>query len=382
MKILLIGGGGFIGSRTALRLLAAGHEPVVLDSFEPQIHGPDPASSPTCRELVGAMEVRRGDTRDAAALAFALSGVEAVYYFPAGTGTGQSMYQIEKYCDINARGAGVFAEALTVHAANIRRVVVSSTRAVYGEGAAFCAEHGRVYPKARRLEDLEAGRFETFCPVCGAPVQPKASQEEDQFLPLSIYGITKLAQEQIIATTTAALGLPCTVFRYQNVYGPGQSLHNPYTGILGIFTQLVLAGREINLFEDALPTRDFVHVDDVVEYNLRALSSENAGPAVFNVGSGVRSTLRDLAEAIGAGLDRPGPTKVSGQFRVGDIRHAAADLRLLTAALGPHDFMPLTRGVKTFTDWVATEGGSEAANARFDRSLEEMRKAGLLRSAS
>ena len=328
---------------------------MVLDSFEPQIHGSDPAASPTCRELFGVMEVRRGDTRDAAALASALSGVEAVYYFPAGTGTGQSMYQIEKYCDINARGAGVFAEALTAQAGNIRRVVVSSTRAVYGEGAAFCGEHGRVYPKARRLADLEAGRFATFCPVCG---------------------------QQIIATTTAALGLPCTVLRYQNVYGPGQSLHNPYTGILGIFTQLVLAGRAINLFEDALPTRDFVHVDDVAEYNLRALSSEAAGPAVFNVGSGVRSTLRDLAEAIGTGLDRPGPTKVSGQFRVGDIRHAAADLRLLTAALGPHDFMPLTRGVKTFTDWVAAEGGSEAANARFDRSLEEMRKAGLLRSAS
>jgi len=382
MKILLIGGGGFIGSRTALRLLAEGHEPVVLDSFEPQIHGPDPASSPTCRGLFGAMEVRRGDTRDAAALASALRGAEAVYYFPAGTGTGQSMYQIEKYCDINARGAGVFAEALAAHARTLQRVIVSSTRAVYGEGAALCEEHGRIFPKARRTDDLEAGRFETSCPVCGKPVQPEASREDDPFLPLSIYGITKLAQEQIIATTTAGLGLPCTVFRYQNVYGPGQSLQNPYTGILGIFTQLVLSGREINLFEDARPTRDFIHVDDVVEYNLRALNSETADAAVCNVGSGIRSTLTDLAEAIAAGLERPCRTKISGQFRVGDIRHAAADLQRLTAALGDHDFIPLDPGVKTFTDWVAAEGGSEAANERFERSLAEMRKAGLLRSTS
>ncbi len=382
MKVLLIGGGGFIGSGTALRLLMEGHEPVVLDSFEPQIHGPDPSASPTCRGLFGAMEVRRGDTRDAAALGSALSGVEAVYYFPAGTGTGQSMYQIEKYCDTNARGAGVFAEALAAHAGTLRRVIVSSTRAVYGEGAAFCGEHGRVFPKARSLADLEAGRFETSCPHCAKRVQPEASREDDPFLPLSIYGITKLAQEQIIATTTAGLGLPCTVFRYQNVYGPGQSLQNPYTGILGIFTQLVLAGREINLFEDALPTRDFVHVDDVVEYNLRALNSETPGAAVCNVGSGVRTTLNDLAEAIAAGLERPGRTKISGQFRVGDIRHAAADLRVLNATFGAHDFIPLAPGVKTFTDWVAAEGGSAAANERFDFSLKEMRKAGLLRSAS
>jgi len=382
MKILLIGGGGFIGSHTALRLLSEGHEPIVLDSFEPQIHGPDPASSPTCRGLFGTMEVRQGDTRDAAALASALSGVEAVYYFPAGTGTGQSMYQIEKYCDINTRGAGVFAEALAANAGKLRRVIVSSTRAVYGEGAAFCQEHGRVFPKARRTEDLEAGRFETSCAVCGKPVQPESSREEDPFLPLSIYGITKLAQEQIIATTAAGLGLSCTVLRYQNVYGPGQSLQNPYTGILGIFTQLVLSGREINLFEDALPTRDFVHVDDVVEYNLRALNSTTPGAVVCNVGSGVRSTLRDLAEAIAAGLERPCRTKVSGQFRVGDIRHAAADLQCLSATLGEHDFIRLIPGVKSFTDWVAGEGGSEAANERFDRSLEEMRQAGLLRSVS
>ena len=382
MKILLIGGGGFIGSRTALRLLADGHEPLVLDAFDPQIHGIEPEASPTCRDLFGALEVRRGDTRDAKAVASALAGMEAVYYFPAGTGTGQSMYQIEKYCDINARGAGVFAEALSTVKGTLRRVIVSSTRAVYGEGAASCPEHGRVFPKARSVANLAAGRFETCCPHCASPVLPEASLEDDPFLPLSIYGITKLAQEQIITTTAAGCDIPCTAFRYQNVYGPGQSLHNPYTGILGIFTQLVLAGREINLFEDAQPSRDFVHVDDVVEYNVRALASTAGESHILNVGSGVRSTLQDLAEAIANGLGRPNRTQISGQFRVGDIRHAAADLTRLRSALGQHAFHSLTGGVKTFTDWVATEGASDQANERFDRSLEEMRQAGLLRSSS
>jgi dTDP-L-rhamnose 4-epimerase len=382
MKILLIGGGGFIGSRTALRLLAAGHEPVVLDCFDPQVHGPEPKASATCRELFGAVDVRVGDTRDAAAVQAALEGVEAAYYFPAGTGTGQSMYQVEKYCDVNARGAGVFAEAMVAARDHLRRVIVSSTRAVYGEGAASCPEHGRVFPKPRLAAAMEAGNFETSCPRCDAPVRPEASREDDPFLPLSIYGITKLAQEQVIATAAAGAGLPCTVFRYQNVYGPGQSLKNPYTGILGIFTQLAAAGREINLFEDALPTRDFVHVDDVVEYNVRALFAESPDAVVLNVGSGVRSTLADLAAAVSAGLGRETPVRVSGQFRIGDIRHAAADLSELTTHLGGHAFVSLKDGVKTFTDWATAEGVEDAGNQNFLRSLEEMRAAGLLRSSS
>lgn len=381
MKIALIGGGGFIGSRTALRLLAEGHEPVVFDSFDEQIHGPDPAVSPTCRDLFGAVEIRRGDTRDAAALSAVLDAAEAVYYFPACTGTGQSMYQIERYCDINARGAGVFAEALVAKGRTLRQVIVSSTRAVYGEGAASCAAHGRVFPRARREGDLAAGRFETECPVCGGGISPEPSREGDPFLPLSIYGITKLAQEQIIATA-AGQDIPCTVFRYQNVYGPGQSLQNPYTGILGIFTQLVLSGREINLFEDAQPSRDFVHVDDVVEYNVRALRISEPQTTVLNVGTGERSTLADLAEAISGALGKPCRAKISGQFRVGDIRHAVADISRLTAVLGAHEFISLARGVQGFTGWAAAEGTSAAANERFDRSLEEMRAAGLLRSSS
>ncbi|PTX96897.1 epimerase [Spartobacteria bacterium LR76] len=382
MKILLIGGAGFIGSHTALRLLREGHEPVVLDSLDPQIHGTDLGTSATFGLLNGRVPVICGDTRDRGAVERAVRDVEAIYYFPAGTGTGQSMYQIERYTDINARGAAVFGEVLGEHKAHIRKVIVSSTRAIYGEGAAICPEHGRVYPDSRKLADLEAGIFETKCPICGAPMEPSASLESDPARPSSIYGITKLAQEQIVSNVCQSHGIPAVVFRYQNVYGPGQSLNNAYTGILSIFTQLLLAGREINLFEDSLPSRDFVFIDDLVEYNVRALSLESDGLEVFNLGSGVRSTLVDLVEALAAALGVELKYFISGQFRVGDIRHAAADLTRLTAGLGAHEFLSLCDGVKQFTDWVGRPGEQiTEANRRFDHSLNEMAAAGLLRSS-
>jgi len=381
MKVLLIGGAGFIGARTALRLLDQGHEVAILDSLDPQIHGDDPLQSQTLAILQGRAPVEKGDTRDSAALDRALAGAEAVYYFPACTGTGQSMYRVEQYCDVNVRGVGVFAEALSRYRDHIGKVIVSSTRAVYGEGAALCPEHGRVFPFARRVEDLEAGRFGTVCPICHQPVEPSASHETDPVAPASIYGITKLAQEQIVANTAQSLGIPAIIFRYQNVYGPGQSLKNPYTGILSIFTQLLLAGREINLFEDAQPTRDFVHVDDVVAYNVRALTAPVSRVAALNVGSGHRASLVDLVQALGGALGIEPRYFVSGQFRLGDIRHAAADLAALRRVLGSHEFVSLDAGMRTFTDWVRAQELSQEANAGFDRSLSEMQAAGLLKTA-
>jgi dTDP-L-rhamnose 4-epimerase len=381
MKVLIVGGAGFIGSHTALRLAAQGHEPVIFDSLDPQIHGDGAKSSPCLRSIDGKFPVIVADTRDRAALDAALREAETVLYLPACTGTGQSMYQVERYSDVNARGAAVFCEALAAARDRVRRVVISSTRAIYGEGAATCAQHGRVVPKSRAAADLEAGRFETSCPVCEAAVTPEASREDDPNSPVSIYGITKLAQENLIANLGGALGIPVTIFRYQNVYGPGQSLNNAYTGILSIFTQLLMAGREINLFEDGKPTRDFVFIDDVAEYNVRALLSETPGVRALNVGSGVRSTLFELVEALAAALGVAANHRVSGQFRLGDIRHAVADVSRLQKELGPQNFTGLREGVAQFVRWVQNEGTSADANERFDQSLAEMAKAGLLRGA-
>lgn len=379
MNVLLIGGAGFIGSRTAFRLLADGHSPVVFDSFDPQIHGASGLEH--VAELRRSLPVIEGDTRDGAALEKCLREIDAVYYFPACTGTGQSMYRAGQYCDVNVHGAGVFADVLQKFRARISRIVVSSSRAVYGEGAAECEHHGRVFPRGRQAGEMEAGRFESTCPHCGKPVSALPSREDDAFGPVSIYGITKLAQEMVIANTAASAGIPSVVFRYQNVYGPGQSLANPYTGILSIFTQLLLGGQAINVFEDGLPTRDFVYVDDVVEYNRRALTAPLSGSVVLNVGTGVRKTIFDLVKALGNALAVETRHFVSGDFRLGDIRHAVADTELLSQTLGSLDFTPLETGVRAFTDWVTSQQLSSQANASFQKSLEEMRGAGLLRTA-
>jgi dTDP-L-rhamnose 4-epimerase len=380
MKILLIGGAGFIGSRTAIRLLEAGHDPVVMDSFDPQIHGE--AGLGHVADLRRLMPVVTGDTRDRVALDRCLRECDAVYYFPASTGTGQSMYRMGEYCDVNVRGAGVFADALLAHRSRISMVVVSSSRAVYGEGAALCHEHGRVFPRSRKAIDLGAGRFDAVCPRCAKPVEALSSREDDSYGPVSIYGITKLAQEMVIANAAAAAGVPSVVFRYQNVYGPGQSLKNPYTGILSIFAQLLLAGEKINVFEDGMPTRDFIHVDDVVEYNVRALTADIHGPVTLNVGTGNRSTICDLIHALGRALGVDPFQSVTGDYRIGDIRHAVADTERLFSTLGRIDFKGLEDGVKDFIAWVDGQKLTGSANESFRKSLEEMRAQGLLRTVS
>jgi dTDP-L-rhamnose 4-epimerase len=290
------------------------------------------------------------------------------------------MYRVGEYCDVNVRGAGIFADVLLAHRSRISRVVVSSTRAVYGEGAASCPEHGRIIPKGRKANDLDAGHFETTCPRCSQPVTPLPSHEDDAFGPVSIYGITKLAQERVIANAAESAGISSVTFRYQNVYGPGQSLKNPYTGILSIFTQLILGGDKINVFEDGMPTRDFIHVDDVVEYNVRALTAELSESVVLNVGTGVRKTIFNLIDALGNALDVVPRQAISGDFRLGDIRHAVADTECLFSTLGRIEFKNLEEGIKDFTCWVEGQKISTSANGLFKKSLEEMRRAGLLRT--
>ncbi len=378
MKILLIGGAGFIGTATAAALLGAGHSVRIADSFDPQIHGADYHTSPAYLRLEEHCEIQAGDVRDRAALERTLEDIEAVYFFAAGTGTGQSMYQVHRYCDVNVLGTAVFAELLPQFRDQVRKVIVSSSRAVYGEGAYRCATHGRIRPAGRTAERLRERRWDVLCPHCAAPAETLASEEDDAWAPTSIYGITKLAQEQILLQTCANFAIPAVLFRYQNVYGPGQSLKNPYTGILAIFSQVLARGEEVNIFEDGLPTRDFVQIDDVVHYNLRALTAEAPEPLVLNVGSGVRTTLLELLAALAAALGVEPRHRISGDFRAGDIRHACADLRRLTATLGPREFTTIQEGVRGLVAWILEQGGDGLSTTAYRSSLDEMRRAGMM----
>ena len=378
MKCLLLGGAGFIGRRLAWSLSNHGWTVHILDIFDPQIHGDDLAALLLAENWPHGTKITVGDVRDSVAVGQALENIDTIFYLAAETGTGQSMYQIKRYTETNVMGAAVLAEEIARRRAQIRRVIVSSSRAVYGEGCYLCPEHGRVFPRTRNPADLEAGRFNPSCPTCGGSLTESASQETDIVHPGSIYGITKLAQEQIILNVCEALGIPAIALRYQNVYGPGQSLKNPYTGILSIFSQLLLQDRPINVFEDGLPTRDFIFVDDVTEFNCRAAESSLSGCHILNVGTGVRQSLLDVVRALGAAFQRSPAYSVSGQFRKGDIRHAAADTTKLFQTIGKHDFVSFQEGINRFAAWVLKQDIEKDANERYLKSLNEMAALGLL----
>jgi dTDP-L-rhamnose 4-epimerase len=378
MKILMIGGGGFIGSATAEALCRVGHDVIVADVFDPQIHGADIRRSPTFQRLGKEVEIHVADARDPSAVEPLMRQAEAVYFFAAGTGTGQSMYQVRRYCDVNVMGAAVLAESLPAHRDRLKRVVLSSTRAVYGEGAYRCAAHGKVTPSGRTAERMRAGDWEPSCPICGAALQTLASTETDALLPTSIYGTTKLAQEQILFQSCQGFGIPFVAYRYQNVYGPGQSLRNPYTGILSIFCQLLAKREEVNVFEDGLPTRDFVHIEDIVHYNLRALELPLSESVTLNVGSGQGVTLINVVKALAEALGVEAGYRISGEFRAGDIRHACADLGALSARFGARDFIRFEDGVRDLVEWICGQGSDGLSGLAYRKSLEEMRQTGLL----
>ena len=233
MKILISGGAGFIGTHLARRLLADGADVTIFDSFSPQIHG---GADVLPEEIAPHVRLIRGDVRDQSAFFAALDGQETVVHLAAETGTGQSMYEVSRYTDVNLGGTALLMDYLVNSPkSKITKLVTASSRAIYGEGKYECPAHGSVYPEARREADMKAGRFEPVCPVCAAPCVSVPTDENSRLSPSSFYGLTKQVQEQMTLLFGRTRGVSAFALRYQNVYGPGQSLRNPYTGILAIF---------------------------------------------------------------------------------------------------------------------------------------------------
>lgn len=379
--ILITGGAGFIGSRLSLRLLAAGHRVRVLDALIPQIHGDDPERSPLYRTIAGRVEFIRASVTDPVAMSQALADVDTVVHLAAETGTGQSMYAIRHYVDVNVGGTALLLDLIANGNGNfgVRKLVVASSRAVYGEGRYRCAVHGTVYPEPRRAADMERGDFAPHCPVCDQPVDVLATDEATPVRPASIYGISKLNQEQMVLTVAAALGISALAFRYQNVYGPGQSLSNPYTGILSIFSTRIRNGSDINVFEDGRESRDFVFIDDVVTATMLGIEYREPVNEVFNVGSGVATDVLKVVELLQNLLGRRVPVSVSGQFRIGDIRHNFADLTKVSAMIGFRPSVAIEDGLRQFIDWVSQQ---ESGIDRYEESLRELAAKGLFKGGA
>jgi dTDP-L-rhamnose 4-epimerase len=375
MKILITGGAGFIGSRLACMQAKAGADIVILDNLSPQIHGHDAKFSDP---LTSVARCVKGDICDSGLLRSLIVDRDVIIHLAAETGTGQSMYAVERYGRVNTQGTAALLDAIVNDKSkNLQKLIVASSRAVYGEGEYFCNEHGRVFPGARLLADLEKGRFEPNCPVCGEAVDPLATTELAPFAPSSFYGLTKQMQEQMILMFAKALGLDGFALRYQNVYGPGQSLTNPYTGILAIFSNLVRQGRGLNIFEDGLESRDFVYIDDVVAATALCADSGVHGVVSMNVGSGIRTSVLDVAHAIAGHFRADVPIRVTGDFRMGDIRHNFADISRISDLTGFHPEWSFKDGLANFLAWAETRGVSDAG---YDRSLRELSDRGLMRS--
>lgn len=378
-NILITGGAGFIGSNIALKLIAKGYDVTVLDNLSPQIHGDDPdTTSPLYNSIKGKVRFVRGSVTSREDWLHAINGsdtpAEAVIHLAAETGTGQSMYEIQKYTDVNIGGTSLMLDILTNTRHSVKKVVVAASRAIYGEGRYRCAVHGEVYPLARIDEDMSRGDFGCKCPVCGADVELLSTTEESKIHPTSVYGITKQVQEQLVMCVCPTIGIAPVAYRYQNVYGPGQSLSNPYTGILSIFSTRIKNGNPINIFEDGRETRDFVYIDDVVEATILGLEKPEADGHAFNVGTGVATDVLTVANTLIEKYGIDVPVSVSGNYRLGDIRHNYADITRARTLLGFEPKRSFSDGIAQFARWV---DGQSVQEDKYEASIEEMKRKGL-----
>ena len=372
--ILITGGAGFIGQYLARALQAAGYAVRVVDNFSPQIH----AEGALAPGLPTGVDIIRADVRDRAAMSRALVGVETVVHLAAETGTGQSMYEIDRYFSVNVQGTAVLLDLLQNDPCgkSVKKIVVASSRAIYGEGAYRCKEHGLVFPDQRTRANLTSSQFEPTCPVCNAATLLEFTHETAPFKPMSIYGLTKQVQEQAVLLFARTNGVSGFALRYQNVYGPGQSLKNPYTGILAVFSNLARQGEPIEIYEDGAESRDFVYIDDVVEATLRCVQHKPLYAGAFNVGSGVATTVMDVALAIKAHFESRSPVRVTGAFRLGDIRHNVADISLMRSILGFEPRTGFQEGITAFLGWAGTQPAED--RLAYQRSVDELAARGLM----
>jgi dTDP-L-rhamnose 4-epimerase len=373
MNVLVTGGAGFIGSHLVRRLLQEGCTVAILDNFSSQVHG---SSQELPSDLANDVELYRADVRDRDTVSRALVDRDVVVHLAAETGTGQSMYEISRYQDVNLGGTAAILDVLVSKPRlSLRRIVLASSRAIYGEGKYRCQEHGIVYPKGRALYRLKEKKYDPICPVCEIECAPEPTDEDSPFQPLSFYGLTKHAQEQMLFMFAQTCGLSACALRYQNVFGPGQSLRNPYTGILAIFSNLARFESSIQVFEDGQESRDFVFVDDVVEATWRCLVSESNTLEALNVGTGTRTTVLEAAKEVAGYFQNGTRILVTGAFRKGDIRHNFADLAKVRRSIGFTPRFTFREGLQRFLDWTVVR--SEVLKG-YESSLQEMSERGLL----
>jgi len=367
-RILITGGAGFIGSHLADELLVHGYSVRALDDLSEQVHGPG-ASRPGY--LSPEVELVEGDVRDPEAVRRALQGVDAVFHLAARVGVGQSMYEIERYTSVNNLGTAVLLEALVERP--VERLIVASSMSLYGEGL-FRDADGRLVPGGERDRDrLRAHDWEVR-DAQGRAMTPLPTPETKTPNLSSVYALSKYDQERLCLMVGRAYDLPAVALRFFNVYGTRQALSNPYTGVLAIFASRLLNGNPPLLFEDGRQMRDFVHVSDIARACRLALEVPAAAGQVLNIGSGRQYTVLEIAQAMGEALGRADiEPEITGNYRVGDIRHCFADITLARRVLGYEPAMPFEQGLIELASWL--EG--QVAHDRVAEARAELAARGL-----
>lgn len=350
MRVLVTGGAGFIGSQVVTELLARGHEPVVLDALLPAVHAAPPTADDGVRRLVG-------DVRDAETVRAALRGVDAVCHQAAMVGLGKDFAEAPDYVSCNDLGTAVLLACM--EEAGVRALVLAGSMVVYGEGRYECPAHGVVRPGPRAVEALRAGQFEPVCPTCGAALAPGLVDEDAPMDPRNTYATTKLAQEHLASSWARATGGHAVSLRYHNVYGPGMPRDTPYAGVAAFFRSSLTRGESPRVFEDGAQRRDFVHVRDIASANAVAMEALGApgAPAragagagsfrAYNAGSGRPHTVGEMAQALADACGGPDPV-VTGEFRLGDVRHITASSARAAAELGWGARVGFVDGVREF----------------------------------
>jgi len=368
MKILVTGGAGFIGSHIVDKLVTMGHDVRVIDNLEPQVHHnkrPD-YLNPNAEYIFD-------DIKNKKALSSSLKDIEVVFHQAANVGIGQSMYEIERYVDTNVMGTARLLDILVNSKNSVKKIIVASSMSIYGEGAYECSKCGTVYPELRPEKQLKNREWEMKCPHCGEQTKPVPTKENKPLRPTSVYAVSKRDQEELCLSVGRAYGIPAVALRYFNVYGPRQSLSNPYTGVCAIFSSRIKNGNPPIIYEDGLQTRDFVYVDDIVRANIFALENSSADYKALNVGSGKPTSIFEMSMVLSKLYGKKIQPQVIKKYRSGDIRHCFADI----TGIKKLGFAPKTgfeEGMKKLVQW----GEKAEAIDMVDKAARELVRRGLV----
>lgn len=367
MKILVTGGAGFIGSHIVDELLTKGHEVRVLDNLEPQVYGP--TDTPP-KYLTKDIEFQNGSITDEKDLEKAIEGIEIIFHDAAMVGVGQSMYQITRYVNTNTLGTAKLLDALVNKENSVKKLIVASSMSNYGEGRYECIDCGTTDPELRPEEQLKAREWEVKCPHCRKPLKAVPTDEKKPLYSTSIYAMTKKHQEEMSILIGKTYGIPTVALRYFNTYGPRQSLSNPYTGVSAIFSSRIKNNNPPLVYEDGLQMRDFIFVKDIAKANILAMEKKAADYEIFNVGTGIPTTVLNIADTLIKLYGKDLKPQVVNKYRAGDIRHCYADITKIRTKLGFRPSYTLERGMTELVKWADKENAVDTVE-KANKELEE-----------